>query len=134
MPTENDEEKPDRDAARTQTYIVELTRAEALSQGVIHCECGHPPNNHFDHGERSCAHCGCEKLRECVSIGRDASNELAASRAERDRLQNKVADLTIEIAGLTTELHDERDRAHEARAERDQLRAELSSTGDGEHG
>ena len=49
---------------------IQMTRAQALAINIIHCECGHPPNNHFGHGDRPCAHCDCTELRERVSVGK----------------------------------------------------------------
>jgi len=57
--------------------VIQLTRKQAVQWGVIHCECGHPPNNHFTHGDRSCAHCECAELRERVSVGQLVEKENA---------------------------------------------------------
>jgi hypothetical protein len=52
-------------------YLVEFTIKELLELGGVHCDCGHPPNNHFlDQKDHPCAHCGCKKLRPYVSFGR----------------------------------------------------------------
>lgn len=36
---------------------IELTQIQAEKLGIVRCKCGHPPNNHFDHGKRPCAFC-----------------------------------------------------------------------------
>lgn len=54
---------------------IEMSRAQALALNIIHCECGHPPNNHFDHDARPCAHCDCTELRERVSVGKLVDGE-----------------------------------------------------------
>jgi hypothetical protein len=36
-----------------------LSIEDALKYGLILCSCGHPPNNHFDHGTKPCAFCDC---------------------------------------------------------------------------
>lgn len=34
-----------------------MTRGQALKLGIVHCKhCGYPPNNHFDFGDKACAH------------------------------------------------------------------------------
>jgi hypothetical protein len=48
---------------------IRFTRSKALSLGLIVCECGHPPNNHFGFDDKPCAHCGCKKYRETVRWG-----------------------------------------------------------------
>lgn len=49
--------------------VIRVTRAELLRLGLLNCSCGHPPNKHFEHGDRPCAACNCKELRENVSIG-----------------------------------------------------------------
>jgi len=51
-------------------YVVKLTLEDALKLGIVHCECGHPPNNHFEHWPRTCAHCHCKKLKPHFSRGK----------------------------------------------------------------
>lgn len=37
--------------------IFRMTRDQALRAGLLVCKsCGWPENNHFDHGDRKCAH------------------------------------------------------------------------------
>lgn len=49
---------------------IELTRGKALALGFFLCHrCGHPPNNHFDHGDKPCAHCNCTSYREGLRQG-----------------------------------------------------------------
>lgn len=53
------------------TVTVTMTHDQALALGLLRCECGHPPNNHFDFDKRPCAHCRnpkCEEYRERVSL------------------------------------------------------------------
>lgn len=43
----------------------EMTRERALELGLLICTCGHPENNHFDHGEHGCARCDkCQGYQE----------------------------------------------------------------------
>lgn len=56
--------------------IVEMTRAQALALGILRCECGHPPNNHFGHGTQPCAHCACKKYRERVVLPRVSAQDI----------------------------------------------------------
>ncbi len=56
------------------TYTIRLTREEALQQGLLTCECGHPINNHFDFSAldrkyKPCAHCKCKDYKEVARIG-----------------------------------------------------------------
>lgn len=44
---------------------------DALALGIVFCECGHPPNNHFDFDKKPCAHCKCEKLKTYFSRGKN---------------------------------------------------------------
>lgn len=37
--------------------------------GLVFCTCGHPPNNHFSWGQRSCAHCPCKKFKRVLIHG-----------------------------------------------------------------
>ncbi len=48
---------------------ITMTRANALALNLIACGCGHPPNNHFDHGDRPCARCQCRRYEECARRG-----------------------------------------------------------------
>jgi hypothetical protein len=51
-------------------FVVRVTRGKLLALGMLLCHgCGHPPNNHFDHGDGACAHCGCEEYREGLRQG-----------------------------------------------------------------
>lgn len=45
-------------------FTVTLSRQQALRMGLLYCKCGHPPNNHFDHGDMPCAHCKCTAYDE----------------------------------------------------------------------
>lgn len=37
--------------------LVEMTVKQAEMLGILRCEsCGYPPNNHFEWGQRLCAH------------------------------------------------------------------------------
>jgi len=49
---------------------IEFTRENALKLGLLICECGHPPNNHFSFKEQPCAHCMCKKYREKARGGK----------------------------------------------------------------
>lgn len=58
---------------RTPKYVVKLTLQDALALGIVFCDCGHPPNNHFDFDggkRRPCAHCKCEQLHTHFSRGK----------------------------------------------------------------
>lgn len=41
---------------------LEMTTKRALELGLLFCTCGHPPNNHFNHGKCPCAHCDCKEF------------------------------------------------------------------------
>lgn len=45
-------------------YHFRMTKEQAMALGLLTCTCGHPENNHFEHGKRPCAHCECEKYIE----------------------------------------------------------------------
>jgi hypothetical protein len=45
-----------------------LTQKQAERLGIVRCECGHPPNNHFDHDKRPCAHCKCKEYRQVIKL------------------------------------------------------------------
>lgn len=38
------------------TVTIKMSRDEALKLGLLLCECGWPPNSHFDFGAKKCAH------------------------------------------------------------------------------
>lgn len=41
-----------------------FTVRRALELGLLRCECGCPPNKHFDHGDNPCAGCrDCKKYK-----------------------------------------------------------------------
>lgn len=48
---------------------IRMTREEALMKDLLTCRCGHPENNHFDHGKNPCAHCDCEEFKERTRVG-----------------------------------------------------------------
>ena len=53
------------------TYIFfKISRADALAMGLLTCECEHPPNNHFEWDNKSCAFCGCKNYREKSRVGK----------------------------------------------------------------
>ena len=41
-----------------------MTKKRAQELGLLTCTCGHPENNHFEHGVRPCAHCPCPKFEQ----------------------------------------------------------------------
>lgn len=49
---------------------VEMTRSQALKLGIVRCEhCRYPPNNHFDFGQKKCAHDGsCPGYKEQIFL------------------------------------------------------------------
>lgn len=49
-------------------FVVELSRNQALKLDMLWCSCGHRPNNHFDHGDKPCAHCKCKKYEEEIYL------------------------------------------------------------------
>lgn len=51
-------------------YItIRFTREQAISQGLLTCECGWPANNHFNYTD-GCAHdSNCKKYREKARVG-----------------------------------------------------------------
>jgi hypothetical protein len=62
--------------ATKKLITLQMTRRQALEQGLLVCKCGHPENNHFDFGDGDtpCAHCShpkCTKYREVArsSVG-----------------------------------------------------------------
>ena len=46
-----------------------MTEKQALEQGLVVCECGHPKNNHFDFESFPCAHCKCKKYTATARVG-----------------------------------------------------------------
>lgn len=57
-------------------YLVQFTMKQLLELGVVHCTCGHPPNNHFlDQDDHPCAHCKCKKLKPYISYGKIVMDE-----------------------------------------------------------
>ena len=53
---------------KAKTVLV-LSIKEAIEFGLILCSCGHPPNNHFEHGTRPCAHCSCKEYEMTARRG-----------------------------------------------------------------
>jgi len=53
---------------RGDVLVVEMTMAQACAIDIVICECGHRPNNHFDHGDRPCARCGCKVMALVISL------------------------------------------------------------------
>lgn len=49
-------------------FKVEMTLDQALKLGIVFCACGHPPNNHFDHDHRPCAHCDCKHYVQQIRL------------------------------------------------------------------
>lgn len=52
---------------------IDITWEQARLLGIARCECGHPKNNHFEHpavhfGDKVCARCNCQKLREGIYL------------------------------------------------------------------
>lgn len=48
---------------------IRMTQQQAYEHGLLICTCGHPVNNHFDWGDRSCANCDCKKYVEKARTG-----------------------------------------------------------------
>lgn len=48
--------------------VLNLTWYQLACLGIGQCECGHPFNNHFDHGKKACAHCECKQLKRCLVL------------------------------------------------------------------
>lgn len=44
-----------------------MTKRRARELGLIFCTCGHPQNNHFSWGKKTCARCDCKGLDETLS-------------------------------------------------------------------
>jgi hypothetical protein len=52
---------------------IEMTRQQALEQGLLVCTCGHPVNNHwlnYPAKNNSCARCSCKQYNEIASVGK----------------------------------------------------------------
>lgn len=47
---------------------IELTQKQAEMLGIVWCSCGHRPNNHFQWGKKSCAHCDCKKYTQEIHL------------------------------------------------------------------
>lgn len=45
---------------------ITITQAQACRMGIVFCECGHPPNNHFTFDACPCAHCECKEYRQVL--------------------------------------------------------------------
>jgi len=52
------------------TVTIQMTRKQALEQGLLTCDCGHPENNHFDWDLNPCAHCHCKSYEERPRVGK----------------------------------------------------------------
>jgi hypothetical protein len=55
--------------------IIETTLKELEKHGLVICECGHPPNNHFlqfDDNDKSCSRCNCPNYRPKILLGKKA--------------------------------------------------------------
>jgi len=52
------------------TYRFTMTKKDALSLGLLTCECGHPENNHFQHSGTCCARCECKRFTEVPIVGK----------------------------------------------------------------
>lgn len=54
-----------------QKVLIEMTRKQALEQGLLVCEtCGYPENNHFNLTDE-CAHDSkCKKYKEYAKVGK----------------------------------------------------------------
>lgn len=55
----------------SEVIIIKMTRKEALEHGLLNCKhCRLPVNNHFDWGERKCAHdSNCPGYEEKARVG-----------------------------------------------------------------
>jgi hypothetical protein len=60
---------------KNKKILFEMTRQQALEQGLLVCEnCGYPENNHFDHGP--CAHDNrCKQYKETAKVGKIVKKE-----------------------------------------------------------
>lgn len=50
-----------------------LTWYQLEQLGLVLCnnaDCGHPPNNHFDHGKKPCGQCGCKAFNRVIILPR----------------------------------------------------------------
>jgi hypothetical protein len=48
---------------------IDITQEQAEALGIVHCECGHPPSNHFrDQPKQRCAHCGCKAYQQRITL------------------------------------------------------------------
>lgn len=52
-----------------QVITLTMTRQRALELDLLFCKCGHRVNNHFDFGDKACAHCSCKNYHEVPSRG-----------------------------------------------------------------
>lgn len=68
--------------------LFKLTREEALKFDLLVCSCGHRPNNHFDFGSKSCAHCKCKKYDERPRIGKIVKPNLKKIKKLREELSH----------------------------------------------
>lgn len=50
------------------TITIRYSRENALKLGLLICECGYPPNNHFGY-TGACAHNDCKKYKEIANGG-----------------------------------------------------------------
>jgi len=50
---------------RNKKITITLTQLQAEKLGIVTCNCGHPPNNHFlEQKGKPCAHCTCKKYKQ----------------------------------------------------------------------
>jgi hypothetical protein len=56
----------------SKTVTIKMSREDALKFGLLTCgNCYWPPNNHFDFGDRTCAHDSeCKGYKEVARVGK----------------------------------------------------------------
>lgn len=91
-----------------------MTRERALQLGLLVCACGHPENNHFEHGP--CARCDCKMLKEQGRAGTTLVEPAPERRGETvwvrednadypDCIQLAIRDAKEPIRQVRLELH-----------------------------
>jgi len=80
--------KPKKD----EVILIQTTRREALRYGLLVCTCGHPVNNHFDHGSCPCARCDCKVYTEKGRTGLQLTTGI-----EPQWVVNDLAELGVKV-------------------------------------
>lgn len=52
--------------------LIKMTLKQAKMLGIVRCKhCGYPPNNHFTHGKKVCAHAPCPGYEQSIVLPKE---------------------------------------------------------------